>query len=159
MLVYFLCRENAGRSQMAHAFFERLVPGHEVRSGGSEPAARVHPEVVTVMREMGADIEMRRPAGIDASVLARADLVVSMGCDDPAVCVYPGRPVEDWDIPNPAGKSIEEVRRIRDLIKGKVEALSRRIRGGGVAAKREPAPPKPARQASPPRTRPPGPRW
>ena len=135
MLVYFLCRQNAGRSQMAQAFFERETPEHEARSGGSEPADRVHPEVVQVMREVGIDLAARRPVGLDADTLARADLVVSMGCDDPAICAYPGRPVEDWGIPDPAGKPLNEVRALRDLLHSKVQDLARRIRGGAVPAR------------------------
>jgi len=138
MLVYFLCRQNAGRSQIAHAFFERLAAGHEARSGGSEPATRVHPEVIEAMREVGVDLTGRRPAGIDHDFLKRADIVVSMGCDDPAVCDYPGRPVEDWSIPDPAGKPVEEVRRVRDLIQTKVRDLVQRLAAGQIASRSAP---------------------
>jgi arsenate reductase len=127
MTVLFLCRQNAGRSQMAQAFFERIAPQHATRSGGSSPAARVHPEVVEAMREIGFDLTGRTPAKVDAAMLAEADLVVSMGCDDPAVCDYPGRKVEDWGIPDPSGKPADEVRRIRDLLRSKVEELARRL--------------------------------
>ena len=127
MTVLFLCRQNAGRSQMALAFFERLAPGHIGVSGGSSPATTVHPEVVAVMREIGIDLTGRTPKKVDARMLAEANLVVSMGCDDPAVCDYPGRPVEDWGIEDPSGKPIEEVRRIRDLLRDRVKALAERI--------------------------------
>jgi arsenate reductase len=135
MTVLFLCRQNAGRSQMAQAFFERLAPAHAATSGGSEPAARVHPEVVDAMREVGFDLSGRAPAKVDDDRLARADIVVSMGCDDPAACAYPGRPVEEWELPDPSGKPLEEVRRIRDLVRGKVEDLARRIERGEVPAR------------------------
>ena len=132
MTVLFLCRQNAGRSQMAQAFFERLAPGHPATSGGSEPAARVHPAVVDAMREVGFDLSGRVPAKVDDDRLARADLVVSMGCDDPAVCAYPGRPVEEWELPDPSGKPLEDVRRVRDLVREKVEDLVRRIERGEI---------------------------
>lgn len=127
MTVLFLCRQNAGRSQMAQAFFERLAPGHTALSGGSSPAAAVHPVVVDVMREVGIDLSGRVPRKVDPALLASADIVVSMGCDDPAVCDYPGRKVEDWGIEDPSAKPIAEVRRIRDLLRARVEDLIRRI--------------------------------
>lgn len=131
MTVLFLCRQNAGRSQMAQAFFERLAPGHRAVSGGSSPAAAVHPEVVSAMREIGIDLSGRKPAKVDAAMLAAADLVISMGCDDPAVCEYPGRKVEDWGIEDPSGKPVEDVRRIRDHLRDRVAELARRL---GAAA-------------------------
>lgn len=125
MTVLFLCRQNAGRSQMAQAFFERLAPpGHVGVSGGSSPAAAIHPSVVQVMREVGFDLSGRVPRKVDAALLAGADRVISMGCDDPAVCDYPGRKVEDWSIEDPSGKPVEAVRRIRDEIRARVEALA-----------------------------------
>ena len=125
MTVLFLCRQNAGRSQMAQAFFERLAPGHHAISGGSSPATAIHPSVVEVMREVGVDLSGRKPAKVDAKMLAKADLVISMGCDDPAVCEYPGRKVEDWGIEDPSGKPIEDVRRIRDVLRERVKQLVR----------------------------------
>ena len=125
MTVLFLCRQNAGRSQMAQAFFERLAPAdHAGVSGGSSPAAAIHPVVVQVMREVGFDLSGRVPRKVDAALLAGADRVISMGCDDPAVCDYPGRKVEDWSIEDPSGKPVEVVRRIRDEIRARVEALA-----------------------------------
>jgi arsenate reductase len=76
------------------------------------------------MREVGIDLEGRTPQRVDEAMLRRADRVISMGCDDPAVCDYPGRSVEDWGIEDPSGKPIEVVRRIRDLLKARVEALA-----------------------------------
>jgi arsenate reductase len=132
MTVLFLCRQNAGRSQMAQAFFEKAAPEHRALSGGSSPAARVHPEVVAAMREIGFDLSGRTPAKVDAAMLAKADHVVSMGCDDPAVCDYPGRKVEDWGIPDPSGKPVEEVRAIRDLLHTKVNELAERLRSAAA---------------------------
>jgi arsenate reductase len=134
MTVYFLCRQNAGRSQMAHAFFERLAPSHRAVSGGSAPASAVHPAVVDAMREVGIDLSGRKPSKVDAEMLARADLVISMGCDDPAVCEYPGRKVEDWGIEDPSGKPVEEVRRIRDLLRERVAELALRLESAPESA-------------------------
>jgi len=130
MTVLFLCRQNAGRSQMAQAFFELLAPGHEAISAGSEPAAAVHPSVVAAMKEVGIDLTGRAPKRVDRAMLDQADHVISMGCDDPAVCEYPGRKVEDWSIENPMEKSPEVIRRIRDEIHTRVEALASRLRAG-----------------------------
>ena len=117
---------------MAQAFFEKAAPEHRSISGGSSPAARVHPEVVAAMREIGFDLSGRTPAKVDAEMLAKADHVVSMGCDDPAVCDYPGRKVEDWGIPDPSGKPVEEVRAIRDLLRAKVNELAERLRSAAA---------------------------
>ncbi len=130
MTVLFLCRQNAGRSQMAQAFFERLAPEYEALSGGSAPANAVHPAVVSVMTEIGIDLSGCTPRRVDQAMLDRADHVISMGCDDPAVCEYPGRKVEDWSLEDPSKKSPEEVRRIRDEIRARVEALVARLRAG-----------------------------
>jgi len=133
MAVLFLCRQNAGRSQMAQAFFERLAPTLTAVSGGSSPAAAVHPVVVEVMREVGIDLAVRKPRKVDAAMLAGADVVISMGCDDPAVCDYPGRKVEDWGIEDPSGMPIDEARRIRDLLRGRVEELAHRLQAKAPA--------------------------
>src|SRR5258706_4417540 len=134
MTVLFLCRQNAGRSQMAQAFFELMAPGHEAISAGSEPADAVHPPVIAAMKEVGIDLTGQTPQRVDRAMLDRADHVISMGCDDPAVCEYPGRRVEDWELEDPSRKSPEEVRRIRDEIRARVEALVAKLRG--VQAKR-----------------------
>ena len=133
MTILFLCRQNAGRSQMAHAFFERLAPEHEALSAGSEPAAAVHASVVLVMKEVGIDLSGRTPRRVDQAMLDRADHVISMGCDDPAVCEYPGRKVEDWSIEDPSKKPVEDVRRVRDAIRARVAALVARLRAGSLA--------------------------
>jgi arsenate reductase len=130
MKILFLCRQNAGRSQMAQAFFERLAPEHETLSAGSEPAPAVHASVVQVMKEIGIDLSGRTPRRVDRAMLDQADHVISMGCDDPAVCEYPGRKVEDWSLEDPSKKPPEEVRRIRDEIRARVEALVARLRAG-----------------------------
>lgn len=109
---------------MAQAFFERMVDaGHVGVSGGSSPAPAIHPVVVDAMREVGIDLSGRVPRKVDAQMLAQADRVISMGCDDPAVCDYPGRKVEDWSIEDPSGKPMARVREIRDEIRARVEAL------------------------------------
>ena len=134
MTVLFLCRQNAGRSQMAQAFFERLAPpGHAAVSGGSTPAAAIHPAVVQVMGEAGFDLSGRVPRKVDADMLAGADRVISMGCDDPAVCDYPGRKVEDWSIEDPSGKPLPTVRGIRDEIRALVEGLVAQLSAGEAA--------------------------
>jgi arsenate reductase len=131
MIVLFLCRQNAGRSQMAQAFFEVMAPpGHEAMSAGSMPAAAVHPSVVDAMKEVGIDLTGRTPQRVNKAMLDRADHVISMGCDDPAVCEYPGRKVEDWSIEDPSRKGAEDVRRIREEIREKVAALVARLSAG-----------------------------
>jgi arsenate reductase (thioredoxin) len=126
MNVLFLCIGNAGRSQMAHAFLERLG-GHEVRSAGSRAGAQLHPEVVEVMRERGYDLSGRVPRQLrPAADAAWADVVVTMGCGD--VCpVLPGKSYVDWDLEDPAGKPIERVRELRDLVEGRVAELAREL--------------------------------
>jgi arsenate reductase len=121
--VLFVCRRNAGRSQMSQALFGAAAGGrHTAESAGTAPADRVHPEVVEVMRERGIDLTARRPRRLDRVDAERADLVVTMGCGDE--CPYvPGRRYLDWDLPDPKGRPIEEVRAVRDEIARRVEAL------------------------------------
>ena len=118
---YFVCIGNAGRSQIAQALYERL--GGEARSAGSRPAQEVHPEVVEVMRELGADLSDRRPRRIEQDDVAWADVVVTMGCGD-ACPVLPGKRYVDWNLPDPAGRPVEEVRALRDDIQRRVETLA-----------------------------------
>lgn len=120
--VLFVCTHNAGRSQMAQAFFERECQ-HDCRaeSAGSEPAREVWPEVVQVMRETGIDIAGRKPKRLTVEMQLHADWAITMGCGD--VCPYVPTTVDDWDIPDPAGKSLAEVREIRDLIEGRIKDL------------------------------------
>jgi arsenate reductase (thioredoxin) len=113
--VLFVCTHNAGRSQMAQAFFERdCTTDCRAESAGSQPARQVWPEVVQVMREVGIDLAGNKPKRLTVEMQLHADWAVTMGCGD--VCPYVPTRVDDWDIPDPAGKSIEEVREIRDLI-------------------------------------------
>jgi arsenate reductase (thioredoxin) len=118
---YFVCIGNAGRSQMAQVLYERL--GGEGRSAGSRPAQEVHPEVVEVMREFGVDLSDRRPRRIEQDDVEWADVVVTMGCGD-ACPVLPGKRYVDWNLPDPAGRPVEEVRALRDDIQRRVETLA-----------------------------------
>jgi protein-tyrosine-phosphatase len=121
--VLFVCLHNAGRSQMSQALFEQAADGrHDAASAGTKPADRVHPEVVTVMREIGIDVSTRTPKRLDVSVAEAADVIVTMGCGDE--CPYiPGKRYVDWDLPDPKRRPLEEVRGIRDEIGRRVEAL------------------------------------
>lgn len=120
--VLFVCTHNAGRSQIAQALFERSCPGDcRGESAGSHPAARVWPEVVDVMREIGIDISDRKPKRLTVEMQLHADWAVTIGCGD--VCPYVPTTVDDWDIPDPAGRPIDEVREIRDMVAQRVERL------------------------------------
>lgn len=120
--VLFVCNHNAGRSQMAEAFFARLAP-EDMRgeSAGSRPADRVWPEVVEAMAEVGIDLSARRPRKLVLEMQLRTDWAVTMGCGD--ACPYVPSTVEDWDVPDPAGRPLEEVRAIRDAIEVRVREL------------------------------------
>ena len=123
MNVLFVCVQNAGRSQIAEALFQRAVDGrHEARSAGSRPAERLHPEVVDVMREVGVDLADRAPHGLEPGDLEWADLVVTMGCGDECP-VVPGKRYVDWELPDPAGRPLAEVRGVRDEIGRRVGTL------------------------------------
>jgi arsenate reductase len=122
--VLFVCIQNAGRSQMAQALFERIDDGrHQARSAGSRPAERVHPEVVEVMREIGVDVSSDLPHRLDAADMDWADVVVTMGCGDECPFI-PGKRYVDWELTDPAGRPIDEVRAVRDDIDRRVRALS-----------------------------------
>ena len=125
--VLFVCLHNAGRSQMSQALFERFAEGkHEARSAGTTPAERVHPEVVDAMREEGIDLSLRTPKRLTDELAAWADVVVAMGCGDQ--CPYiPGKRYLDWDLPDPKGRPLPEVRRVRDDIRRRVEDLIRQL--------------------------------
>jgi arsenate reductase len=122
--VLFVCLQNAGRSQMSQALFERAAgDAHRALSAGTTPAAHVHPEVVQVMREVGIDLADRTPQPLTRDLAAQADVVVTMGCGDQ--CPYlPGKRYVDWDLPDPAGRPIGEVRQIRDEIDRRVRELA-----------------------------------
>ena len=111
--VLFVCVQNAGRSQIAQALYERR--GGHARSAGSAPAARVHPEVVEVLREVGLEVGDRRPRGLSREDVEWAELVVTMGCGD-ACPVLPGKRYVDWNLPDPSGQPPGEVRALRDEI-------------------------------------------
>jgi arsenate reductase len=123
--VLFVCLHNAGRSQMSRALFDRAAAGrHTSDCAGSiaDPGGHVHPEVVTVMRELGIDLAGRRPQRLTHALAERADLVVTMGCGDS--CPYiPGTRHLDWDLPDPRGQALEDVRITRVAIRDRVDAL------------------------------------
>lgn len=121
--ILFLCVHNAGRSQMAAGFARALGAGSvDVYSGGSEPADSVNPAAVAVMAELGIDIEQFVPQRFTDDLLAKVDVVVTMGCGD--TCPYvPGKRYVDWPLDDPKGRPVDEVRRIRDEIRARVEEL------------------------------------
>jgi arsenate reductase (thioredoxin) len=121
--VLFVCLHNAGRSQMSQALFERGADGrHQALSAGTTPADRVHPEVVEAMRELDLDLSDKVPRGLTLDLIEETDLVITMGCGDE--CPYvPGKRYLDWDLPDPKGRPIEEVRATRDEIARRVTAL------------------------------------
>jgi len=121
--VLFVCVRNAGRSQMAAALLARCAEGRvDVRSAGSAPANEVHPAVVTAMREIGIDLAAAIPTSITDDAVNEADVVITMGCGD-ACPVLPGKRYLDWDLADPSGRSLDEVRAIRDEIDRRVVAL------------------------------------
>ena len=131
--VLFACVHNAGRSQMAAAFFNALAHPHRARavSAGTQPGPAVHPGVVEAMAEVGIDLSGARPRKLDGEVTAGASLLVTMGCGD--ACPYvPGLRVEDWPLADPKGQPMDRVREIRDEIRRRVEELLEREgwRGG-----------------------------
>jgi arsenate reductase len=123
--VLFVCLHNAGRSQMAAALLDRAAgEHHRALSAGSiaDPGGRVHPEVVDVMNELGIDLSDRRPQRLTTELAERADLVITMGCGD--TCPYvPGRRYIDWDLADPKGRPLDEVRATRDEIARRVDEL------------------------------------
>lgn len=122
--VLFVCRQNAGRSQMSQALFQRAAGGrHRALSAGTTPAAQVHPEVVEAMRELGIDLAERTPQLLTQALAAQADVVVTMGCGDECPLI-PGKRYIDWDLPDPKGRPISEVRNTRDDIARRVTALA-----------------------------------
>src|SRR3989441_12803656 len=129
--VLFVCRHNAGRSQMSEALFTRVArAAHEAQSAGTRPAERVHPEVVEAMRELGIDLAGRRPRRLTRDLAEWADVVVTMGCGDE--CPYvPGKRYLDWELRDPKGLSLDEVRSIRDEIASRVDALVAELDGTG----------------------------
>jgi arsenate reductase len=125
--VLFVCIQNAGRSQIASALFERAAAGtHAARSAGSDPADQVQPEVVEVMRELDIDVSGRVPRKLGRADAEWADVIVTMGCGD--ACPYiPGKRYIDWQLDDPHGQPPGRVREIRDDIAARVEALPREL--------------------------------
>ncbi|TMA30284.1 MAG: arsenate reductase ArsC [Deltaproteobacteria bacterium] len=122
--IIFACVHNAGRSQMAAAFFNLLADPMKARaiSAGTQPGERVHPEVVTAMKEVGIDLTDARPQRLTAALAKDASMLVTMGCGDECP-VVPGAERDDWPLPDPKGRTTEEVRKIRDDVRLRVEAL------------------------------------
>jgi arsenate reductase len=121
--VLFVCVHNAGRSQMAAALLDHRAGGRvRVRSAGTAPAAEINPSVVAAMAEVGLDVTRAFPKRLTDEMAGDADVVVLMGCGD-ACPVYPGTRYLDWDLPDPQGKPVEEVRPIRDEIDRRVRQL------------------------------------
>ena len=122
--VIFACRHNAGRSQMAAAFFNQMADPTRAKalSAGTTPADRVHPEVAEVMREMGIDLAAARPQLLTTELAAGARLLVTMGCGEECPYIH-GVEVQDWPLEDPKGEPIERVREIRDEVEKRVGAL------------------------------------
>jgi len=126
--VLFVCVHNAGRSQMAEAFFNQLAKGKAKGfSAGTEPADKVNPVVVKAMREVDIDISRRKPKMLTLKMLDDADRVITMGCGVEGVCPASFVPTEDWQLEDPEDKPIEKVRQIRDGIKAKIETLVKEL--------------------------------
>jgi arsenate reductase len=127
--VLFVCVHNAGRSQMSRALFELAAQGrHPSACAGTDPALAIHPHVLRAMAEIGQDLTARRPALLTDELASWADVVVTMGCGDK--CPYiPGKRYIDWDLPDPKGQPLEDVRRIRDEISLRVSALVKELDG------------------------------
>lgn len=122
-IVLFVCRQNAGRSQMSQALFERAAGArHRALSAGTTPAQHVHPEVVTAMHEIGIDVADRVPQRLTRELAAPVDVVITMGCGDECP-VIAGKRYIDWDLPDPSGRPLAEVRTIRQEIEHRVHAL------------------------------------
>jgi arsenate reductase (thioredoxin) len=127
MNVLFVCLHNAGRSQMSAALFERAAAGrHQAESAGTTPGERVHSEVVEAMNELGIDLSEKKPQLLTTELAERADVVVTMGCGD--ACPYiPGKRYLDWDLPDPKGRPLADVRRLRDDIGRRVVQLAHEL--------------------------------
>jgi arsenate reductase len=121
--ILFVCLHNAGRSQMSEALFARIAgKSHASRSAGTSPAKRVHPAVVTAMRELDIDLSSNTPAMLTTELAQWADVVITMGCGD-ACPVIPGKRYIDWELPDPKDMPIEKVREVRDDIDRRVRQL------------------------------------
>jgi len=127
MTILFACVHNAGRSQMAAAWFNELADPARARaiSAGTRPGDRVHPEVVEAMREAGIDLSGAVPQRLTTDLASRCDVLITMGCGDECPFV-PGARIEDWPLPDPKGQPLEVVREIREEIRARVSALIER---------------------------------
>ena len=127
--VLFVCVHTAGRSQMAAGLLRSHADGAvDVRSAGTAPAEEINPSVVAVMEEVGVDLSGAVPTMLETEAVEGADVVVTMGCGD-ACPVFPGKRYLDWDLPDPAGLSVDEVRPIRDAIDARVRGLLQELLG------------------------------
>ena len=130
--VLFVCLHNAGRSQMSQALFERAAHGrHTATSAGTTPGDAVHPEVVEAMLELGIDVGSRTPQKLTRELAEEADVVVTMGCGDECPFI-PGKRYIDWDLPDPKGRPLDEVRATRDEIRRRVTELVRELDAAAV---------------------------
>ena len=130
--VLFVCVHNAGRSQMAAALLDHHAGGRvHVRSAGSTPADEINPAVVAAMEELGLDLSKEFPKPLTDEYVRAADVVITMGCGD-ACPIYPGKRYLDWELPDPAGKCLEEVRPIRDEIDRRVRELLAELVAAGA---------------------------
>ena len=121
--VLFVCVHNAGRSQMAAGYLQALAGDRiDVRSAGSEPKDAINPVAVAAMAEEGIDIAGNAPKVLTVDAVRESDVVITMGCGD-ACPIFPGKRYEDWQLDDPAGQGLDDVRRIRDDIRGRVERL------------------------------------
>jgi arsenate reductase len=126
--ILFVCGHNAGRSQMAESFFNRMAKGKAKGfSAGTQPADKVNPVVVEAMREVGIDISRRKPKLLTRKMLESVERVITMGCSIEGVCPAGFVPTEDWQLDDPEGKPLERVRQIRDEIKSKIETLVKEL--------------------------------
>ena len=131
--VLFVCIHNSGRSQMAEAFFNMAAKGkHKAISAGTQPAEKVNPIVAQVMSELSIDISRNKPKALTIEMVESADRMVTMGCGDDAASVCPAKIIqtEDWALDDPKDKPIEEVRRIRDEVRGRVDKLLAELEHG-----------------------------
>ncbi len=128
--ILFVCVHNAGRSQMAEAFFNQMAKGRAKGfSAGTQPVDKVNPVVVAAMREVGIDIRRRKPKPLTLEMLESVERVITMGCGVEGVCPASFVPTEEWQLEDPEGKPIEQVRQIRDEVKAKVEVLIKELSG------------------------------
>jgi len=122
--VLFVCVENACRSQMAEAFFNKLASGKAIAmSAGTKPSNMVNSKAIEVMKEIGIDMDKQKPKLLTQEMIQKADKLITMGCEAD-FCPAPSLKTEDWNIEDPSGKSIEKFREVRDKIRQKVEKLS-----------------------------------